>query len=237
MLRLPRFLKECHVCASLPVRFVETAPSPRHKMVRSKRREKKKNAAPATTLRKATSQSAAPTTKKRCACIDALRKYFTCHAKHENNLPFCDFGTPKRAFRARLLSNLKCRGNLPKHLRKLSPMAANWRRHDDDTSKTTRTQIQPQTPTINGNPSLRIREKTQSTQKICFAAFHIFNAFGVKRGRVVGIWMTPCSIRVASFFLMMSGSAHDFIQPEDVSVENICVSPYFTELACHFMPT
>ena len=42
------------------------------------------------------------------------------------------------------------------------------RRRDDDTttrrrrqSKTTRTQVQPQTPTINGNPSLRIRKKHQ----------------------------------------------------------------------------
>ena len=34
MLRLPRYLKECHVCASLPMRFVEVAPSPRHKMMR-----------------------------------------------------------------------------------------------------------------------------------------------------------------------------------------------------------
>ena len=33
------------------------------------------------------------------------------------------------------------------------------RRHDDDTTHATRTQVQPQTPTINGNPSLRIREK------------------------------------------------------------------------------
>ena len=33
------------------------------------------------------------------------------------------------------------------------------RRHNDDTTNTTRTQVQPQTPTINGNPSLRIREK------------------------------------------------------------------------------
>ena len=32
---------------------------------------------------------------------------------------------------------------------------------DDDTTNTTRTQVQPQTPTINGNPSLGIREKTQ----------------------------------------------------------------------------
>ena len=42
------------------------------------------------------------------------------------------------------------------------------RRDDDETttrrrrgSKTKRTQVQPQTPTINGDPSLRIREKTQ----------------------------------------------------------------------------
>ena len=34
MRRLPRYLKECHACASLPVRFVETAPSPGHKMLR-----------------------------------------------------------------------------------------------------------------------------------------------------------------------------------------------------------
>ena len=54
------------------------------------------------------------------------------------------------------------------------------------------------------------KKKTRSTQKICLAAFHIFNAFGVKRGRVVGIWMTPCSIRVASCVSMISGSAHDF---------------------------
>ena len=33
LLRLPRYLKECHVCASLPMRFVEIAPSPRHKML------------------------------------------------------------------------------------------------------------------------------------------------------------------------------------------------------------
>ena len=60
------------------------------------------NAAPATTSRKATSQSAAPATKKRHACIDTLPKYCACHAKHENNLTFCDLEAPKRAFRARL---------------------------------------------------------------------------------------------------------------------------------------
>ena len=60
------------------------------------------NAAPATTSRKATSQSAAPATKKQRACIDTLPKYCACHAKHENDLTFCDLGTPKRAFHARL---------------------------------------------------------------------------------------------------------------------------------------
>ena len=34
LLRLPRYLKRCHVCASLPMRFVEIAPSPRHRMLR-----------------------------------------------------------------------------------------------------------------------------------------------------------------------------------------------------------
>ena len=52
--------------------------------------------------RKATSQSAAPATKKRRACIDTLPKYCACHAKHENDLTFCDLGAPKRAFCARL---------------------------------------------------------------------------------------------------------------------------------------
>ena len=60
------------------------------------------NAALATTSRKATSQSAAPATKKRRTSIESLPKYCACHAKHENDLPFCDLGPPKRAFRARL---------------------------------------------------------------------------------------------------------------------------------------
>ena len=34
ILRLPRYLQQCHVCKSLPVRFVEIAPSPRDKMLR-----------------------------------------------------------------------------------------------------------------------------------------------------------------------------------------------------------
>ena len=45
------------------------------------------------------SPNAAPATKKQCTCI---LKYCACHAKRENDLPFCDLGAPKRAFRARL---------------------------------------------------------------------------------------------------------------------------------------
>ena len=40
--------------------------------------------------------------EKTSACIESLPKYCACHAKHENDLPFCDLGPPKRAFRARL---------------------------------------------------------------------------------------------------------------------------------------
>ena len=47
MLRLPRYLKYCHVCTSLPLRFVETAPSPRQKMLRLEGRDGPKWPAPA----------------------------------------------------------------------------------------------------------------------------------------------------------------------------------------------
>ena len=132
------------------------------------------NAAPATTSRKATSQSAAPATKKQRACIDTLPKYCACHAKHENDLTFCDLGAPKRAFRARLpplfilwktgwcrSANVPPNGSELTSWRRVGDDEATTRRRrgDDDTTNATRTQVQPQTPTINGNPSLRIREK------------------------------------------------------------------------------
>ena len=114
MLRLPRLLTLCHVCAALTLRF----------MVKTTL-DTSQNAAPATQMQNAALQSAAPATRKRRACIDTLPKYCACHAKRENDLPSCDFEAPKRAFRARLPSNFTCRGNLPKHLRKLSRMAVN----------------------------------------------------------------------------------------------------------------
>ena len=97
--------------------------------------------APATTSRKATSQSAAPATKKRHACIATLPKYCACHAKHENDLTFCDLGTPKRAFRARLpplfilWKTGWCRSaNAPPNGSELT----SWRRRGDDDTTTTR---------------------------------------------------------------------------------------------------
>ena len=97
------------------------------------------NAAPATTSRKATSQSAAPATKKRRACIESLPKYCACHAKHENDLPFCDLGPPKRAFRARLpplfilWKTGWCRSAcVPPNREKLT----SWRRRRDDDTTT-----------------------------------------------------------------------------------------------------
>ena len=112
------------------------------------------NAAPATTSRKATSQSAAPATKKRRACIDSLPKYCACHAKHENDLTFCDLGAPKRAFRARLpplfilWRNGLCRSAcVPPNREKLTTTrrrhddeaTTRRRRGDDDTTTTRRT--------------------------------------------------------------------------------------------------
>ena len=68
------------------------------------------------------------------------------------------------------------------HLQKLPPMAANLRRDDDDKRRETTTNDErrradashaniaptPRPPTINGNPSLRIREKEQGTLDFTF---------------------------------------------------------------------
>ena len=114
MLRLPRVLPLCHVCAALPMRFMKKALWPRHKIMRL---PCKRQTPCCRVLRLPT--------RKRHACSDTLPKYCACHAKRAYDLPSCDSETPKRAFRARLPSNFTRKGNLPKHLRKLSPMAAN----------------------------------------------------------------------------------------------------------------
>ena len=115
------------------------------------------NAAPATTSRKATSQSAAPATKKRHACIDTLPKYCACHAKHENDLTFCDLGTPKRAFRARLpplftplkvriVSQCECTAQW----QRINELATTTRRRHDDEATTTRRRGDDDTTTTRG---------------------------------------------------------------------------------------
>ena len=143
ILRLPRYLQQCHVCTSLPVRFVEIAPSPRDKMLRLPQHREK-----------ATSQSAAPATKKQRACIDTLPKYCARHAKHENDLTFCDLGTPKRAFRARLpplfilWKTGWCRSaNVPPNGSELT----SWRRVGDDDATTTRRRVDDDTTTRQQN--------------------------------------------------------------------------------------
>ena len=72
------------------------------------------------------------------------------------------------------------------------------RRHDDDTttrrrrgSKTKRTQVQPQTPTINGNPSLRIREQT------CFCTNRIRPCESGYELQQADLRSVYCSVKVA----------------------------------------
>ena len=66
--------------------------------------------------------------------------------------------------------------SMKSHLQKLTPMAANLRRDDDDTTTTNderrrhdashaNTAPTPRPPTINGNPSLRIREKQRKNRQ------------------------------------------------------------------------
>ena len=94
MLRLPRYLQECHVRASLPLQLVERAPSPRHKMLRLPRHRERphhkvlrlprKNDALALTR----FQSIAPVTQN----AKMTSHFVTCERQNEI----------KRAFRARL---------------------------------------------------------------------------------------------------------------------------------------
>ena len=129
------------------------------------------NAAPATQVHNAALQSAAPATRKRHACIDTLPKYCACHAKRENDLPSCDIlwlWSAKTSISCETSFKFHTSDDISQNTSG-SCLAWQWindatttprRRHDAPTTNTTRTQVQPQTPTINGNPSLRIREKT-----------------------------------------------------------------------------
>ena len=86
----------------------------------------------------------------------------------------CETSSTFHTLKDRMVSQCECTAQW----QWINELATSWRRRrddeatttrrrgDDDTttsrrrgSKTKRTQVQPQTPTINGNPSLRIREK------------------------------------------------------------------------------
>ena len=116
------------------------------------------NAAPATTSRKATSQSAAPATKKRHACIDTLPKYCACHAKHQNNLTFCDLGSAKTSISCETSSTfhtLKVQdcdrsANVPPNSREINELATTTRRRHDDEATTTRRRGDDDTTTARG---------------------------------------------------------------------------------------
>ena len=140
------------------------------------------NAAPATTSRKATSQSAAPATKKQHACIDTLPKYCACHAKHENDLTFCDLGAPKQAFRARLpllfilWKTGWCRSaNVPPNGSELT----SWRRVGDDEATTTRRRGDDEATTRQQN-----KANTGPTPDPNYKTGTLRYAFGKKHGNV-----------------------------------------------------
>ena len=107
-----------------------------------------------------TAQQTADLTK-RCACA---AKCITFLARHVVVMPIT-------MELRRKLTRDTC---MKSHLQKLPPMAANLRRDDDDTTTTNddkrrhdashaNTAPTPRPPTINGNPSLRIREKITVT--------------------------------------------------------------------------
>ena len=103
-----------------------------------------------------TAQQTADLTK-RCACA---AKCITFLARHVGVMQIT----------MELRRKLTRDTSMQSHLQKLPPMAANLRRDDDDTTTTNddkrrhdashaNTAPTPRPPTINGNPSLRIREK------------------------------------------------------------------------------
>ena len=76
----------------------------------------------------------------------------------------CETSSTFHTLKVRTVSQCECTAQW----QRINELATTTRRRGDDEattrrrrgSKTKRTQVQPQTPTINGNPSLRIREKT-----------------------------------------------------------------------------
>ena len=142
---------------------METAPSPRHKMLRLPRHRERSHHK---VLRLPRKNNALALTH--CQSILRLSR------KTRKRPPILWFDTAKKSISCETSSTfhtLKVRCVLQcectAQWREINELATSCgddeatttrRRGDDDTRKTKRTQVQPQTPTINGNPSLRIRE-------------------------------------------------------------------------------
>ena len=172
MLRLPRVLPLCHVCAALPMRFMKKTLWTRHKMLRLPRnsnmheqqvlRLSRENDALALTR----FQSIAPVTQ------NAKMSSHLATWKRENEHFMRDalqISHAEEIFQNTSGSWQRINDDTTTPGRRHDdPPTTPRRRHDDDTTNTTRTQVQPQTPTINGNPSLRIREQEQQNINGCF---------------------------------------------------------------------
>lgn len=79
-----------------------------------------------------------------------------------------------------------------------------------------------------------------NSKKICAAPFYIFDALGVRGDALSEIeWGAPYVWHhVFIYDYMISNSVDDFLYCERKMYQwKIFVSPYFTELACHVMPT
>ena len=138
MLRLPRLLTLRHVRAAQPMRWMKKALSTRHKMLRLPRKCKTPHCKVLRLPRE--NDTLALTRFQRIAPVTQNAK-MTSHLVTRKHTQRKSSKTP------------------PEALPHGSELTTPRRPPDDDTTNTTRTQVQPQTPTINGNPSLRIREK------------------------------------------------------------------------------
>ena len=157
MLRLPRLLTLCHDCAALTLRFIDKALWTATKCCACHASAQRRIAQCCACHEKTTRlhwtrfQSIAPVTKnaKMTSRLESLKRqneHFVRDFLHFSH------------FEDDCVALCVCTA----HSRGINDDTTTRRqRHDDDTTNTMRTQVQPETPTINGNPSLRIREKTK----------------------------------------------------------------------------
>ena len=128
---------------------------PHHKVLRLPRKND--------TLALTHCQSIAPVTQN-----TKMTSHFVTFGSAKTNIS-CETSSTFHTLKDRMVSQCECTAQW----QRINELATSWRRrrddeattrrrrHDDDTTNATRTQVQPQTPTINGNPSLRIREKPE----------------------------------------------------------------------------